>query len=165
MKRKEESKRLHAADWILIVLVLAALVLPGIYVVWHRNGVGETVELRCLVCVRAVEDSLLELHEGGLIRKGALVMNGNGTAVLGVVESVEIREHGKPVLRDDVPVWETVSGVSDLEITVRMTGVRREGDGVRVKDLRMAAGGSGSFRFGGYYAEKAEILSVEVTGV
>lgn len=164
MTKKRETRRLHAADWILIALVLGALVLVGIYAVRRRNGVGETVELRCLMRVSAVEDSLLELHEGGLIRKGASVMNGNGTAVLGTVESVEIRAHEAPVLRDGVPVWEAVAGRSDLEITVRMTGVRREGDGVRVKDIRMAAGGYGDLRFGGYYAEKVEILSVEVMG-
>ena len=52
--------------------------------------------------------------------------------------------------------------LADLEITVKMSGHQREGQGIRVKDIRIAAGGKGNFRFGSYFASGVEILSVEV---
>ena len=41
-----------------------------------------------------------------------------------------------------------------------MTVTRREGDGLRAGDLRIAAGGSGNFRFGGYLSH-ADLISVK----
>ncbi len=164
MTRNDEKKNRHLADWILILLVIALLVSLGIYVMRRKNRSGEVVEVRCLMRVSGVENSLLELHNNELIKPGMPVMNANGTVVLGTVETVMVRPHEGSVLRDGVPAWEAINGKSDLEITVKMEGVRREGDGIRVKDIRMAACGIGSFRFGGYYADRAGILSVEVIG-
>ena len=45
-----------------------------------------------------------------------------------------------------------------------MNALQQGSDGLRVHDLRIAAGGSGNFRFGGWFAAGTEIISVEVLG-
>jgi hypothetical protein len=64
-------------------------------------------------------------------------------------------EDGRIVLAEDVTR-------ADLEIRVSMSGFALEGEGIRVQDLRIAAGGSGSFRLGSRFLSGVEILSVEV---
>ena len=50
----------------------------------------------------------------------------------------------------------------DVDVTVRASGVARDGDGLRVSDIRIAAGASGGFRIGGYYAAQATVVFVDV---
>ena len=120
------------------------------------------MELRCLMLVPAVETELWELHGGALIREALPVLVENGTATLGAVERVVTVEHAEYALRDGALARVTDPSRLDVEVTVRMSGMRREGDGIRVRDIRIAANGAGSFRFGNYYAKDVKILSVEV---
>jgi len=48
-----------------------------------------------------------------------------------------------------------------LEVTVEGIGRVKGGDGVRISDVRIAAGSVGSFRLGGYYAARACVTYVE----
>ncbi len=160
-KRKERSLRVTLADVLLILLALLAVLLGGIYLYTRQKGEAE-VELLCLLRVPSVERSLLEAHDEMLIPEGSVVRTENGTAELGVVREVRVLPHERAVLRDGEVKWLADEAVRDLEIVVRMRGIPRGSDGIRVKDLRIAAGGQGTFRIGNYLARSAELLSVEV---
>ena len=49
----------------------------------------------------------------------------------------------------------------NLVVTVSGTALEREGDGLRIQDVRIAAGMDGCFRMGGFLGRNAQILWVE----
>lgn len=160
-KRKEKRMRVTWVDVLLLLLAFSAFVSGVIYLRWSRNTAAEK-EIRCLIRVPCVERSLLELHGGELIPRGSAVWTENGTAELGWVREIRVLPHRRAVLREGAVSWESDEERVDLELTVVMRGVLREGDGIRVKDLRIVAGGKGNLRIGPYLASGSEILSVGV---
>ena len=163
MVNEDERKRLRwsAVDVLLVLLALLAAVSAGVYLRYRARAAEGETEILCVMRISGESRTLVEAHGGNLIAVGDLVRNGNGTAVMGRVEAVRETEHLCAVLEDGTPTWRADEALVDLELTVLMRGQHREGDGIRVKDLRIAAGGRGGFRIGNYYSV-AEILSVEV---
>ena len=157
---KSGRLRLNPLDWLLLGLILLGLLLGAWYLWRQSRGAGERVELTVLLRLPAVERSLLESADG-LFAAGSAVRNGNGTAVLGTVREVRVRERLLPAVREGGLVWAPDPQLADLEVTVRMTAQRQAGNGLRVQDLRIAAGGTGSFCLGNYFAAAAEIVWVE----
>ena len=159
-KRKEMRLQVTWIDVLLILLALSAAVLGAFYLFSRRRGEAER-EFICTLRIPAVEKSLLEAHRGNLIPVGSTVRTENGTAALGRVREVREVPHGRAVLREGELVWENDEVLHDLELTVIMRGLLKGSEGIRIKDIRIAAGGQGSFRIGSYLARCAEILSVE----
>ncbi len=140
-------------------MAILSLLLAAGYLLLRRDR--ERSETPITVVMRVTGVKREELADLSSII-GASVRSENGSSVLGTVSSVSQTSHVRAVLRDGTPILEEDEERVDLEITVGMSGQRSAGQGIRVKDLRIAAGGKGNFRFGSYFAAGVEILSVEV---
>ena len=156
-RRRRNSRRM---DWIVLLLALAVLIAALGYYLYSKKESRESFEVVCVFLIPSVERQDWERYGGEWIREGDPLRSENGTVRLGEIESVEAVPHLRATVRDGIPTWEPHPYLTDLEITVRMTVTRREGDGLRAGDLRIAAGGSGNFRFGGYLSH-AELISVK----
>ncbi|MBE6633800.1 MAG: hypothetical protein E7620_05605 [Ruminococcaceae bacterium] len=148
----ERSRRLNGMDYALLLILLAVLILGGWLMLRESNEPSEVRLYRCLLRVSGLTEDELARYGGIPVEAGESVWNENGTLLLGRVESVasvpcSAENEGKE------PLW-------NLEIQVLMEGELRAGMGIRVRELRIAAGGEGRFRFGRFSAS-AEILSVE----
>jgi hypothetical protein len=66
-----------------------------------------------------------------------------------------------PCVKNGEVVYAEVPNRYDLFVTVEAEGSFRTGDGFRVQDIRIAAGESGSFRVGGYFASGAVVVFAE----
>lgn len=146
------------AFWILLGAAVLILLLVGLLP--FGGSAATEREVRYVVRVRDVDPSVLGTHPEVLIPAGASVRNENGTAVLGSVESVCVREQMRATVRDGQIVSVEDPAYRILEVTVWGSGSVKEGDGVRIGDVRIAAGSVGSFRLGGYYAAHASVVSV-----
>ena len=149
-------------DWLLLGVILLGLLLAGWYFWQHRKSAQEEVALLVVMRIPAVERDLAEQASPGLIPAGSVLRTENGTFALGVVQSVSLRERLSPYVQEKALAWEPDPYLCDMEVTVRMNAVQQGNEGLRVHDLRVAAGGLGNFRFGSYFAAGTEIVSVEV---
>ena len=154
------SLRLNAWDWTLLTVALLSLLLAAGYLLLRRERERSETRISVVMRVAGIERGELA-DEDALV--GASVRSENGSSVLGRIESVGIKPHVRPVLRNGSIAFEEDETRADLEITVNMSGHAIEGEGIRVQDLRIAAGGKGSFRVGAVFLSDVEILSVEVT--
>jgi hypothetical protein len=151
--------RMNAFDWMLLVIALMSLLLAVGYLFFRRSHERSETPLTVVMRISGVKrEDFTDLSS--LI--GSSVRSENGSSVLGTVSDASQTAHIRAVMRDGEAVLETDGERMDLEITVNMSGHRNAGQGIRVKDLRIAAGGRGNFRFGSYFAAGVEILSVEV---
>ena len=157
---KEERRRLSAADalWMLWIVALAALALVGVLSV--SRGGAQTCEIVYVLRIRDVDPTLVAEGTERLIPVGAEVYNENGTACLGHVEAVTVREDKRVTVTDGVLGFAPKENGVVLEIAVRGEGREREGEGLRIFDVRIAAGGVGGFRLGNYYAARAAVTYV-----
>ncbi len=156
---RDTGTRMNAFDWTLLVIALLSLLLAVGYLLLSRSREKSETTLTVVMRVTGVKREELS-RLPSLI--GSSVRSENGSSVLGRVSSVLQTDHVRAVVRDGEAVLEADGELADLEITVKMSGHQREGKGIRVKDIRIAAGGKGNFRFGSYFASGVEILSVEV---
>ncbi len=161
-KIQKDDRRLSGVDWLLILLVailaLAALSLWG----WstRREEAILTFEYTVLL------ENLPLRGEGerqawDFILTGGEVYNQNGTALLGRVSEYRVVDHKEMRLVDGEARAEVVPDRRDVWIRIRAEGVSKIGDGVRISDVRIAAGMRGDFRLGNYDAKGARVLWVE----
>ncbi len=147
----EASKKQHLSlvDWLILALVLLLLV-GGIRAIRRMRGDGgETVRIRYTVRLSAIEGD-----EGfDAVQIGDAVTSENGTAPLGVVSAIAVRPHLTPSVKSGRVVFVERPGCVDIDLTVTGEGTLRAGDGLRLSDIRIAAGTEGGFRFGAYYAK------------
>ena len=119
---------------------IAALAAFGAFGFWkHSQTIAPGVEIECLFRLPASAQSLP-------IAVGDEVRNENGTIYFGRVISVSERPYRTVFLRNGIPVYEAVEGLSEQELTVRMSAEKN--DAYRVGDVRVCAGGSGTYRIG-----------------
>ena len=164
---KEKRERYHRMSWIDWLILPALLLL--IFVGWkywlsRRSASIPNLDMTYTVLVSGVDDRIA-LTNGGwkdLIPVGARITSENGTAELGRVTALEIKPHMVATVSDGRIEFIPSLGFSDLEITVRAKATRRNGDGLRVQDIRIAAGVSGDFRVGGFLASHACIVHVSL---
>lgn len=161
-KRKPARRRLNWVDWILLGLAFFALLTAGRYFWRRRTAANREAEVYCLMRVPSVDGSLLQSNGGELIPEGSVVRSENGSTALGSVCTVAVKAHMTATLQDGEVVWQTDPAFADLEILVKMHAVVQPENGLRVQDLRIAAGGRGNFCFGNFFAAGAEMISVEV---
>ena len=97
------------------------------------------------------------IEAGGLPQVGERVRTANGATDLGSVLSVSVEPHLEAI--SGVGIAER-AGMVDLRVTVIASARKREGDGWRTGDVRIAAGMRGDFRIGAYLSNRAVVLSV-----
>lgn len=153
----EKKRGFVWVDW----LILFAVLLGGGVAAWRvRHSVRAAKPSQAIV-YRLAFSADGDLEWDRFMSDGATVASANGTAVLGEIAGVEKRPLRTAVVRDGRVVFVEVPDRVQLVVTVRAAAVAREGDGLRVGDIRIAADGVGDFRVGGYLAEGARILSVQ----
>ena len=150
-------------DFLLLFLALVLFFGALGYHLYAKKEQTEAMEVICVFRISQMERDDWEQYGKDWIFRGAPLRSENGTVVLGYVEEIAEKPCLRAMVRDGEAIWEAHPFLKDLEITVRMQASLKEGDGVRVGDLRMAAGGRGCFRFGGLLrsAELVEIREVE----
>jgi hypothetical protein len=166
MKRSEirpQGRGWIWVDWALILLALAAIG-GGIWLWRARSRAADpTLKIEYVIKITGISNDYATENGGwdALLPRGAQVTTANATAALGVVESVERRPHLEAGVRGGKLVFAECADRSDLYVTVRGDAASRIGDGIRISDVRIAAGGVGDFRIGSLYAPRAIIISVQ----
>ena len=158
--------RLGVLDWVILALLFVLIFGGGTwYLLRQRGRSGEERTVYYTVRIYDVERTLAsEERLDALIPRGCAVFSENGTARLGFAESASILSKRVAGVRDGEVVFAISPDLVDIDVRVRCTCVWREGDGLRADDVRIAAGESGTFRFGGFYAARATVISVDTEG-
>lgn len=154
-------------DWILLFAFAGILFMGVRYLLEQRQLASTDVLVEYVICLSEQKQSYAD--ENGswdmLIPLGASVSNANGTADMGRVASVSVRPHLTATVKDrEVTVIER-KGYVDLYITVQGKASYREGDGLRVSDIRIIAGERGDFLIGSFSAGNAVVVSVKEVAV
>ena len=157
-REKRLRRRLRAADWLLILLVLGGILLGGRYWYGRRRASTPTVAVEYTVLVSAD----LSASEDTLIPIGAEVLSSNGTAVMGRVIFVTARSHLVPSVQKDTLVFCEQPSRKELLIRIRADAVSTVGDCLRVQDIRVGVGMRGDFRIGSMLAKDAQIVALTV---
>jgi len=162
-KRKKGAVRLRLSwvDWVLLLLALSVFCLAGYLILQRRDAALPTETVQYTLCVSGVRKQFLD--EPGweaLFPVGMAVTSANATADLGRIIAVEKRPTRVCSVLNAKLIWADALDREDLFITVKGRGVCKSGDGIRLSDIRIAAGERGSFRIGNYYAEQATVISV-----
>lgn len=163
MNTKKEKKRrfsLTWVDWVLLVLGVSVLLLGWRYLRGRQSVALPTVSVEYLLCLPSVKVEDFDGEVDGLISKSASVTTANGTASLGRVKRVWSEAHLTPTIKDGAILFVETPGRVDLYVFVEANAVMRQGDGLRVSDIRIAAGGTGDFRIGNFLANGAKVVSV-----
>ena len=161
-----EEKRSYFT-WIDLLLIglFALLIFSVSFFVLYRVQKRErsTVYLQYTVLLSQVDELLL--GEWNQVERGTSVKNANGTAIVGQVESISVRQSQRPMIRDGEPVMEAIPQRFDLYLLVNTRGEDKGGEGLRVSDIRLSAGSYYDFRVGGMMARNARILDLVVEDV
>ena len=154
---KIDSGRFIWIDWSLLLLLVGVIVGGVWYWILHTRAADSTEKIEYVLKISGVREQYAAENGGwdALIVQGSQVTTANGTATLGTVIAVESRAHIEPGVRDGAVVFVECAGLCDLYVTVQGYGTSRVGDGIRI-----AAGGSGDFRIGLFYAPNAAMISV-----
>ena len=156
---EKKRMRLTAVDWLLILLTLLLVFFGARYLYRRYRTASPDTVVTYRVCVRGVDTSVF--HVDTLIPTGASVTSANGTAQLGKVLSTEVLTSKAPQVQKGELVLVEHPYLRDLLITVRASAIDRLGDGLRVNDIRVAAGEVWELRLGSYYATAAEVVEVK----
>ena len=159
-RRDTRSKGLNWLDWSLLALAVLSVVCGFFLVRWlSGDAVGQEVSVVYTVTVPEIDT---QLYEGGdLFSVGERVTSQNGTAPLGEIVELKTKPHRRMLVRGGKIEITEEEGVVDYVVTVRSTGHRRDGDGVRIGDIRVAAGMHLTIRIGGFYAQNGMVSTVQ----
>lgn len=150
--RKEKNKK-FSFSWVDLLIILAVLgicFLGGRYLLSRYRASDDSISVTYTLTVSDIDAKFADVHGGWeyLIPIGSAVRSANGTASLGSVASLSFDPHTVATVRDGKVVMLEMPDRFDLSITVRAQGELRSGDGIRVSDIRIAAGERGDFRIG-----------------
>lgn len=149
-------------DWLILLLAFTAIVLTGGYIRQRRRAVLPSTAITYTVLTSGVDASLASSGDWKeLIPIGSRVLSQNGTARLGNVTAVSSQPHLCATVRSGEVVFVPMPDRVDLLVTVRADATVKTGDGLRVSDIRIAAGEVGDFRLAGFLASGAKVISVE----
>jgi hypothetical protein len=143
------------------VLAFLLFLVALAFYLYSKHAPTEEEKITCVLRISEVDREMWETEGERLIRVGDSLRCQNGTVVMGTVETVSVIPHRYAAVRGEEPSWEDHPYLVDLEVTVEMRARSKEGDGLRVGDLRIAAGSTGEYRFGNYLA-RAELLEVKI---
>ena len=167
MKAKNNGRRhsrcLTWIDWGILILTVAALTLCFAFLQRTRNAGMESIPITYQLRLSRQENAIADDCGGwdALIPIGSNVTNEKGTATLGFVSNLSVVPCVEPTVRDGAVVFIEVPTRSDVLITVRANALERVGEGLRVNDIRISAGGRGDFRIGGYFASGVDVTFVK----
>ncbi|MBE6552861.1 MAG: DUF4330 family protein [Ruminococcaceae bacterium] len=161
--QNDKKQRLVWVDWILLLFLAAVGILGAVF--WHmrRQSDSPNQPMEYLLCVEKVDSAFYGLPQDASfpIKPGATVRNENATALMGRVVEVAFVPHRVPSIKNGDVVLTDLTGYYDLYITVEAEATAKAGDGMRVSDIRIAAGGRGDFRVGGFYAQNVTVVWVD----
>ena len=159
-KKGEKTKGLNWLDWSLIVLAVLSVVCGFFLVRWlSGDASGEEGTVVYTVTVSEIDEQLYE--DAVLFSVGDHVTSQNGTAILGVIEEIEKRPHRRISVRNGRVVTVEDDGVFDYVVGVRSVGRRQEGDGIRIGDIRIAAGMNLTLRMGDFHAQNGSVTNLQ----
>ena len=162
--QNKEKRRLTWVDWMLILLSLALICFGAWFLLRRYRAATPTVEIRYLICVKGVDvDDGTGAWER-LIPIGARITSSNGTAELGRVTAIALQPHLVASAKNGKVVFLDHPQKTDLLITVNARATDGGADGIRVRDIRVAAGEVWDLRVGDYYATGADLVWVSTEG-
>lgn len=160
MKKINRKQCFSFAD-LLIMIGILLLLLSVILFFYRRTaedrGSRQTVSYRVLLS--SIDATLFPPSD--VISIGATVRNENGTATLGQVTKVawephlEVHTDGGKVRILEVP------SQYDLIVEIVCESIERNGQGIRINDIRIAAGERYCLRFDGFIFDGAQVIFVE----
>ena len=162
MKRvkNQDRKRLSWLDWLLIGLLAVAAV-GGFFAVRYVLDQTDGANGECLYTVRvAAVDPMRDRYEE-LFSVGSAVRSQNGTLRLGEVTEVRREPHRVSYVQEGEIAFAEQIGIYDYYVTIKSASRKRAGDGIRVSDVRMAAGMTLSLRIGDALVEGVQVIFVE----
>lgn len=159
-----EEERRSCFSWVDLLLIglLALLIFSASFFVLYRVQKREqsTVHLQYTVFLSQVDELFLE--EWNRVERGTPIKNANGTATLGKVESISVRQSQRPLIQDGIPIMEPIPQRIDLYLLVSTRGEDLSSEELRVNDIRLSAGSYYDFRVGWIMARNARIIEVTV---
>lgn len=152
------NKILNWFDFFLIILFLLFAVTAFLTNAWLEDrSEGEAGRVVYTVLLNELEASVdVPSH----LSDGEAVKNENGTLSLGEIVAVEAKAHQVPDAQGGRVVFVPSSEYVDYYVTVSSNAVRRKGDGIRIGDVRIAAGDGMHLRFGAFMHYGARIIHV-----
>ena len=154
------SRAIRLWDWITILLAMLLFFGAAGYYFYTKYLPERQEQIACTLLIKGVERETWE-GEGGRIFVGDTLRCQNGTVEMGRIEAVSAKSHLYAVIGEEEVSWEEHPYLLDVEVLVTMYAREKAGDGLRVGDLRIAAGSTGEYRFGRYLA-RAEVVEVRV---
>ena len=159
MSEEGRGKRLGGLDWCILGLITACLVGGAVW--YFGRGLGESGETRTVYYTVRIYDVDRTFWEREHFARGEEVFSENGTLRLGrVAEIATSPQRVAGAQNGEVVIAESPHFIF---VDVRIVGecVVKAGDGIRCDGVRIAAGESGAFRIGGFFASHARVISVE----
>lgn len=162
MERKNahtsDRKRLNWVDWAILGTLFLGLMVAFFALRTVIGGSdGADGEVFYTVLISNVDETLFGAEA---ITVGVPVRSANGTVTLGSVTSWRREGHREATVKDGIVTSVTHPDRFDYYVTVSGEGVAKTGEGIRVGDIRIAAGMPVSLRVGGFFAERGEIVWV-----
>lgn len=159
---QEKQRAMTAFDWGICVL-LALIAIAAAYFALRTRGDQGQKHATVTYTVRIAGTDASLLTDASMIAAGDAVFSENGTLPLGTVTRVQTAPHRRAVVRDGEIILTDVPQRIDLDVTVSGMGSYTSGRGWRISEVRVAAGETGSFCIGGYYAARATVIDVSVS--
>ena len=160
-KKDRLNIRFQWIDWVLLFLMVVAVISGGLYVWNRRSAAIPNEEIRYTLCISGAENRFLGA-DGWEIQFpiGSRVTTANAAATLGRVIDVDTRPTLVATVSKGKIIWIESDISDDVFLTVDAKAKIREGDGIRVSDIRIAAGEKGDYRIGTVYVSGATVISV-----
>lgn len=159
--KKQKEGRFCWLDWVIVILLVAG-VLGGFFAVRYLFAQTDGADGEILYTVRiAAIDPARYPSKESLFEVGSSVRSQNGTLYLGEVQSVRWQVNRSAYAEDgEIHIAESPD-LYDCYVTVKSAASKREGDGIRVSDVRVAAGMTLTLRIGDTYAENVQVIDLE----
>lgn len=160
-RKIREGAHFNLFDWVLLSTLTVAILLGG-FTAWrqilHKEGAEGVVKYTVLLS--GAETAMLDSAMEGDALIDVIVRSENGTAILGRVDSVRKEAHTVAVAGKRNVEFITVPDRADYYINVYADAQKKDGDGIRCSDIRIAAGDVMNLRVGTLLATGARVVHV-----
>ncbi len=153
-------KRITLLDWIVLTVLLLGILSASVLIYHRYSRPDDEVEIVYLLQARGLDRACMRNGEFALV--GDPVFSENGASYLGEVTQVTVAPHIKAGVTDGQVVFFESEELFDLTLQIRVRATVQAQNGVRVSDIRIAAGMSGAYRVGDLYLPQAQVCFVEL---